>query len=90
MKTTKKELQIMFNRFLKTIGERPAEHSRDEDGFNLEHNSVYKGYMIDQITNDKGAIRHPFINLRMSKSEMYQCLWFACNVIEYYKGNWKP
>lgn len=74
MRITKKDLQVMFNRFLKSAELDPKQYI-------LDHISCYGGYVVErQLEN--GGCDNPFGSVRMRITEMYNALYFAARVQE--------
>jgi hypothetical protein len=73
---TTKDIESLFDTFLKASGNRKAEDYKDVGGMRLDHNSVYGGYVIEQIVNDAGAIRHPYGDRRFGPTELANILTF--------------
>lgn len=65
MRTTKSEVQAVFERFCKVHGYRIATSFNDVGAYELDHNSIYGGYVINQIMNDGGGVTQPFGSKRM-------------------------
>lgn len=74
MRITKKDLQAMFNRFVKASG-------NDPEKIRLDHIACYGGYMVER-DYPGGGCENPYGSYRMSAKEMYRALYFACNVLE--------
>ena len=83
MKITKKDVQGVFKRFLKALGGRLAVNYKDQGAFDLEYNTEYGGWLVEEITGDMGAIDHPFLNVRLTTKEMYWALLMASRALEY-------
>jgi len=97
-RTTKKQVEAKFERFINSIGGRIAKDYKDVGGYQLDNQPIYGGYVIQRIFNDSGAIDHPFGQIRRKASEFYDTLDFAerthdleakferfTNSIDYYK-----
>src|SRR6185295_8196838 len=78
-------LSVMFSRYVKAIGGHVADSYNDVGGFTLDHNSVYGGWLIEQIGCENGSVNHPFGSRRMKIGELYEALSFAIYSIEYLK-----
>lgn len=74
MRITKKELQGMFNRFLKAA-------DLDPKKYRLDYIAEYGGYKVEKEL-PIGGTEYPFGLNRMKASEMYNALSFAARVHE--------
>jgi hypothetical protein len=65
MRTTKSEVQAVFERFCKVHGYRIATSYNDVGAYELDHAGIYGGYVINQIANEDGGLNQPFGSKRM-------------------------
>lgn len=79
-RTGGKLVDSAFTHFCNEFGFRKAESYNDEGGLQLDHQGVYGGYVIEEVSNARGAVSHPFGDVRMKASAMYEALWFAIRV----------
>jgi hypothetical protein len=80
---TRKNVEGIFDVFLKSIGGRRAVDYKDVGAFRLDHNGIYGGYMIEHIVNEGGGISQPFGHTRRSAAEMWYTLSFAIDAMRY-------
>lgn len=55
MRTTKAEVTAVFKMWVESVGGHLAKDYSDVGGYQLDHNSVYGGYQIVQIVNERGG-----------------------------------
>jgi hypothetical protein len=72
MRTTRKQIEAKFRNVIEAAGGRVATSYNDVGGFALDHNSVYGGWRIVQITNEAGGERD--LCHRMQGSNFWQAL----------------
>lgn len=77
MRTTKKDVELVFERFVKTSGNRIARSWDDVGGWQLDYDSCYGGWQIQVIANSNGGVSLPFGSERFNHSSMCSNLWFA-------------
>lgn len=85
MKITKDMVNTQFQRFLASNNLHQATDYKDIDGYSLDFNSYYGGYVIECIVNSGGAVSCPFGYERRSIKEMYGVLQFW-NTMEHLKS----
>jgi hypothetical protein len=86
VRTTKKEIESAFRVWLGAIGGKHATSYSDVGGYSLDHNTVYGGWRIEQITTDGGGVRE--VNYgRMSNAEFKHALNLASESVREYKTN---
>ena len=56
MRTTRKMIEAKFRNVVEFAGGRVATSYNDIGGFQLDHNSVYGGWRIEQITSEGGGV----------------------------------
>ena len=52
----------------------------------LDHNSIYGGYVIEEINNDRGGIRHPLIATRVKGEELLRMIYAAHCALDIKEG----
>ena len=85
MATSKKHIQAVFERLVDACGKHIAHGYNDVGGWQLDHNSVYGGYNIEEIANESGGIRHPFGPVRMKAGAFAEAMHFALRALEHCK-----
>lgn len=78
---SKKNVEALFNAFVKAIGGHIATNYNDIGGYDLNY-SQYGGFEINRIMNDSGGLTQPFGMTRRKTTEMYYTLSFAIKAIE--------
>lgn len=48
----------------------------------LDHNSVYGGYVVEEICNEMGAVKHPFVSQRLKAPAMWAMLYSVERALE--------
>ena len=83
MRTTKKEVEAVFEMWVKAVGGHVAASYKDVDGYQLDHNSVYGGYCIVQIVNEQGGQSDSvFLNTRLPAYYFVQAMRAAIRTVE--------
>ncbi len=85
MRTTRKQVESIFERFVKEIGGRVATAYDDHGTYRLDYNPTYGGYSIERISDTGTGVSMPFGMSRKSASEMWGALRFALDTIELMK-----
>lgn len=80
-RTTRKTVETVFEYFLKAINGRKAKDYKDVDGYRLDYNPIYGGYVVEQIVNDGGGVSRPFGDRRRAPAEMVSTLNFVMEVL---------
>ena len=83
MRITRKQVEGIFEVFIKTIGGHVATAYNDVGGYRLDYVGGYGGYNVERISNAGGGIDQPFGSERRSPSEMWATLHFALRVVEH-------
>ena len=81
MRTTKKEVKAVFERFCDVNGYGVAENYNDVGKYELNYASCYGGYVIQKISNEAGGVSQPFGYKRRTAGEFVDCLRFAMDVV---------
>lgn len=79
---TKKDAEAAFLRLVEATGNRVAESYNDVGGWQLDHNSVYGGYVVHEISNEHGAVSEPYSSTRRNAREFCDVVWFAIRTLE--------
>ena len=82
MRTGKKYVEAVFKRFCEAMGKHVAEDYKDVGGYSLDHNSIYGGYVIEEIHGASGGVDHPFGSNRMKAGAFTDAMHFAMRAIE--------
>ncbi len=77
---TKKQVEKLFQHFLKVTGRKPLASFNDVGGYFLEYNGIYGGFIICQMMENGGEAT-PLGLGRKTSREMWNCLHFALNCI---------
>lgn len=85
--TSKKQVENKFKFFIEAIGGKVASSYNDVGGYRLDYASCYGGYNIEQISNDSGAVSHPFGCARKKAGEFWDTLDFAGRASEAVRGH---
>ena len=85
MRTSKKQVQGIFEVFVKAIHGHVAKDYKDVGGYRLQYH-FNQGYSIEQIYNEQGGITEPFGSTIRKAEEMWYTLYFAMDVIRVLKG----
>ena len=81
-RVTKDEVKAVFERFVQRLGGRVATSYNDVGAYQLDHNSVYGGWVIQRVYNEHGAVESPFYHTRRSSKEFVETLWFAIALMD--------
>ena len=76
MRITKKDMQGMFNRLVKTLGVPVGQ-------FILDYAPVYGGYVIEEVHLYDTGVSHPFGCRRYDAKTMYAIMDKQCQVLDY-------
>ncbi len=79
---TRKDCEAVFSRLLAAIGGRQATSYHDVGGYRLDCNPTYGGYNVERITNDRGAITHPFGYRKMPARQFCETMFWTLDVLE--------
>jgi len=85
-RTTKKQIETKFERFVKAIGGHIAKDYKDVGGYELDYDSVNGGYLIGQISSNSGALSCPFGHVRRKASDFWDTLDFGERVADSFKA----
>lgn len=81
-RTTKGHVESAFRALCKATGKREASSYNDVGAWRLDHASSYGGWNIEEITNERGGVRHPLGSKRRGNADFYDVAWFAVNAID--------
>lgn len=79
---TKRDAMAAFSRLLVACGKREATSYSDVGGWQLDHNGIYGGYVVEEIHNEHGAISHPFGSMRRSARDFCDAVNFALRAMD--------
>ena len=79
---SKKQVEGIFQAFLKTTGRREAESYNDVGAYRLDYAACYGGFNVEKIGNSSGGVGHPFGDNRKPAREMWNALHFAMRAHE--------
>jgi hypothetical protein len=82
---TKKDAERCFIRLTDALGARRAKRFDDVGALQLDHQAVYGGVNIEQISNKGGGITHPFGSERLKPSEFCNAVRFAERALQHSK-----
>lgn len=83
MRTNKKYIEAVFDRLLNALGKRRATSYSDVGGWQLDHNSIYGGYNIEEIASTSGGVSQPFGPMRMKAGPFAEAMQFALRALEH-------
>lgn len=83
---THKDVEAAFADFCGTVGIKAAESYKDKGAYQLDHNGVYGGYVIEKLS-DHGGVSRPFGDMRHGAREMCDMLNFASWTVRLTRGN---
>lgn len=86
MRTTRKQVEAAFDRFLAELGGRRATRYDDVGGYRLDYAAEYGGYNVEQVTSKGGAVSLPLGLIRRKANEMFDTLDFARAALRQAKG----
>lgn len=82
MRTTRKQVEGVFERFCEASGNRVAQRFDDHGALRLDYVAEYGGYSIERIDDETSGVSHPFGDTRRPPREMWDTLQFALRVLE--------
>ena len=85
-RTTRSQVEGIFKLFIQDIDGEIATSYKDVGKYWLEYSSPY-GYTIERISNENGAVSHPFGSERRKAEEMWYTLHFAIEVLRQQREN---
>ena len=85
MKTTKKQVESIFEIFVKAIGGTVANRYDDHGAYRLDNNPVYGGYNIERIHKENSGVTQPFGCKRHKPAEMWELLRFGLDTMYHLK-----
>ena len=81
MRTTKKEVYSVFQLWVKAIKSREAIDHKDVGAYRLDHNSVYGGWRVERICNERGGVEDVF-SMRLPAWEFVTALRMSMRTLE--------
>jgi hypothetical protein len=82
MRTSRKQVEGVFERFCEASGNRVAKTYDDHGALRLDYAAEYGGYNIEKINDETSGVSHPFGDTRRTAREMWDTLHFALRVLE--------
>ena len=79
---TKKDAVKAFELLCGYLGKRLATTWNDVGGWQLDHNAVYGGYVVQEIVSKGGGISHPFGHSRRNAREFCDAVRFVRDALE--------
>ncbi len=79
---TAKQVEGLFHTFAKACGKRVALSHLDVGGWQIDYNSAYGGWLIEEVTNSSGALSDVLGSTRRPTTEMWYTMHFALRAIE--------
>lgn len=83
MRTSRKQVEELFNIWCAEHGFRKAEHANDAGGYQLDY---YNGYHIEKVVTEQGGVTTPFGSERFSPKDMANLLHFSLRVSDHQKA----
>lgn len=83
---TQKQVIGLFKTLTQACGKHVAKSHHDIGGWQLDYNSVYGGWQIQEIHNESGAVSDPMGSTRRQSTEMWYTMQFALRTIEACRG----
>lgn len=77
----KKYVETVFKNFTEACGKHVASSWDDVGGWQLDHNSIYGGYVIHEVSNSSGGVSEPFGSTRMKASQFTEAMHFAMRAL---------
>jgi hypothetical protein len=77
MRTSRKDVERVFKRLVDACGRHVAESYNDVGGWQLDFNSVYGGFVIEEIVTASGGVSHPFGDSRLKAGPFVDAMRFA-------------
>lgn len=82
MRTTKVEVIAVFKLWVAAINGDVGVMYNNVGGYQLDHSSVYGGYVISRICNPQGGVSHPLGNNRLPAYYFVQALRMSMRSLE--------
>ena len=76
-RTTKRQVKKAFEMLAEACGRHIAKKHNDVGGWTLDYNPIYGGYVIEEIMNEGGGVKHPFFSTRMTAANAYHAFHLA-------------
>lgn len=80
-RTGSKEVKAVFKHFCDACGRDVATKYNDVGAWELDHNGIYGGYVINEISSS-GGVNQPFGPVRMKASSFVDAMRFAMRAID--------
>ena len=81
MRTTRKEIEGVFNLWVNSINGRIAKSYNDTGAYRLDYAACYGGYRVERICNASGGVSDIF-NTRLPAWEFVTALRYAMRTLE--------
>jgi hypothetical protein len=79
---TRKNVEGMFETLCKVMGKRIATDYNDVGAWRLDYIACYGGWVIEEVCNEAGGIRHPIVDNRKGNRDMWEAMRFALRTLE--------
>jgi len=79
---TRKDAEKAFQNLCELLGKHVAKDHRDVGGWRLDYNSVYGGYVVEEIANEFGAVSRPLGDGRVSAREFWERVHFTWRALQ--------
>jgi len=79
---TNKQVEGLFRTLAAKCGRRISTRYNDVGAWQLDHNSVYGGWNIEEIVTSTGGISHPLGESRRKNTEMWYTMQFALRTLD--------
>lgn len=92
MRTSRKEINSVFEMLCQALGKKQTQNYNDIGTWSIDHNPYYGGYVIEEVHNEGGGITHPFGETRHSAYEFVTAMRFALRAItlDRKETSWHP
>lgn len=82
MRTTRKQVEGLFEHFCNVLGLRQATSYDDHGAYRLDYAACYGGYVIERIDDESSGVSQPFGETRRTAGEMWSAMHFALRALE--------
>ncbi len=79
---TRKDVEGAFELLCATLGKRIATAYNDVGAWQLDHNSIYGGFVIEEVVNVHGGVSRPMGDQRCNAREFRQMCLFTVRAIQ--------
>ena len=83
---TAKQVEGLFKTFTQACGKHVASSHKDVGGWQIDYNSSYGGWSIEEVTSSSGALSDVLDSTRRPTTEMWYTMHFALRAIEACRG----